>query len=66
MRMGALGRLKQLFTESPGEGSGTYVCMSCGARWHCQPQVCPTCDGYDIRRVEWLDDADEIGPDPRE
>lgn len=46
-----LWRLKRLLTAQ----EGSYECLTCGATFEQRRQVCPECDGYDIRRVEWLD-----------
>jgi rRNA maturation endonuclease Nob1 len=48
-----------------GSRGADYECLSCHSRFDRQPQVCPECGGYDIRRVEWLGkpdtDADSAG-----
>jgi rubrerythrin len=49
--MGTLLRLKQYLTGTPPDAQ--YVCLACEARFEEQPQVCPQCGGYDIRRAEW-------------
>lgn len=51
--MGRLVQLKQLLLGE--ERDGTYECLACQARFERRYQVCPECEGYDIRRSEWTD-----------
>lgn len=52
--MEGLGQLKQLLLGEKQEGA--YECLACHARFEYQYQVCPECEGYDIRRTEWVDE----------
>jgi rRNA maturation endonuclease Nob1 len=54
--MGTLFRLKQYLTGTDGRTEGRYVCLSCYASFEVLHQVCPVCDGYDIRRTEWVEE----------
>lgn len=51
--MGRLGAIRQLLGGRDTDAS--YECLACNARFDRQYQVCPECNGYDIRHVEWLD-----------
>jgi rRNA maturation endonuclease Nob1 len=59
--MSTFARIRQLLTS---EGDGRYECLACHTRFDRQYQVCPSCGGYDIRRVEWLE-GDERPPEKR-
>jgi len=51
-------RLKQLITgHAPPAAEPDYRCLSCGERFDNQPQICPSCGGYDIQRSDWIDGA---------
>lgn len=50
--MGTFLRLKQYLTGTQNPDA-QYVCLACETRFEAQPQVCPECGGYDIRRAEW-------------
>jgi rRNA maturation endonuclease Nob1 len=59
--MSSLDRLKQFF-KGNGEARGLYTCLACHEQFERQPQVCPECGGYDIRRAEWID-GEKAGTD---
>jgi len=56
--MSTLLRLKQFLTGTlPGETQ--YECLDCHATFGTQPQVCPSCGGYDIRAAQWIGEAED-------
>jgi rRNA maturation endonuclease Nob1 len=36
----------------------TYECKSCGQSFELQHQVCPSCGGFSVERVEWSNPGD--------
>lgn len=52
--MSRLGTIRQLLT---GPDETPYRCLACQTHFEQQYQVCPECDGYDIRHTEWLNEG---------
>jgi len=63
--MGTLLRLKKYLTGTANPET-QYVCLACESRFNAQPQVCPECGGYDIRRAEWTDTQSGESRPPKE
>jgi hypothetical protein len=56
--VGTLVRLKRLLTGDESS-KGRYECLDCRATFERRQQVCPECEGYDIRSTEWLDEQSD-------
>jgi rRNA maturation endonuclease Nob1 len=63
--VGPFVRLKQFLTGGVGGRETSYRCLTCQATFDRQPQVCPECGGFDVRRSEWIDPA-ETGTESEE